>query len=1062
MSRECGCGDNRGRSLSRREFVKLTGLTGAAITFKNASLVAGPFEDKNDYLRVIPQDKRLHPDWVKSLFERGEKEVVTNPQALRHIGMPVGGLFAGTVYLSGDGQLWLWDIFNRDQEGINPRPVDYKGKNVVMRDGANYVEPSPMISPFELSFTLSVNGKSRPLSIDGFSDITFEGRYPLARVRYTQRDCPIRTELEAFSPFIPLEVEDSSLPATILNYTLTNTDNKPVEVMLSGRMQNPICQQNGSHAFVRLHNRIIRQEKAVSLDCSAMPSPAEPSGRPDILFEDFETPAWRNWKVEGDTFGDGPIKIGDIPAYQGDVKGQGKRVVNSHASAPGDTIQAKDAQTGALTSRPFTIERYFIHCLVGGGDHAGQTCIEVIVGEKTVASVTGKAANAMEPTLLDVRAYEGNKAVIRIVDIATGGWGNIGIDHIVFTDQPLDEIKLESLPDFGTMTLSILDSGDTINASASVSDMTSQNDSAEAPLEQMLTGMLCKTLTLEPGQSRTVSFVIGWHFPNLYSRGIGGQWVGHAYAVRFDSSLAVSQYIIDHFKRLTETTRRWVKTWYDSSLPYWLLDRTMVNTSTLATTTCYRFKEGRFWAWEGIGCCPGTCTHVWHYAQAPGRLFPAMERDMRQRVDFGLAQHEDGSIGMRAGLANANEAAHDGQCGRILGAYREHQMSSDDGFLLKNWPNIKRAIQYLINKDGNNDGIIEGDQPNTLDASWYGKISFLASLYLAALRAGQAMATEVDDTAFARQCKTIADNGAKSILELFNGEYFIQIEDPNHKTAVAVRDGCYIDQIFGQTWAHWVNLGYLFDPEKQKTALRSLWRYNFVPDVGPFRQEFTRGRWYATAGDAGLLMCTWPRSGRPENWDKHWQYMYFNECMSGFEYQAAAHMIYEGMLTEGLAVTRAIHDRYNAAFRNPYNEIECSDHYSRAMAGYGVFQAVCGLSYHGPLGHLGIDPRLKPEQFSAAFTAAEGWGTIRQTIDNRLQTERIEIQYGCLMLQEFSCRTPKEDAPKSIAARLLTQQGDNHSVPLHWSVDNEITIIQFTEKLKIEQDQVLIIEIERA
>ena len=73
----------------------------------------GPSTDENEYLQDHPDDKKLDPAWVASLSARGEKETYSDPAALRHIGMPVGGLFAGTVYLSGDGRLWLWDIFNR-------------------------------------------------------------------------------------------------------------------------------------------------------------------------------------------------------------------------------------------------------------------------------------------------------------------------------------------------------------------------------------------------------------------------------------------------------------------------------------------------------------------------------------------------------------------------------------------------------------------------------------------------------------------------------------------------------------------------------------------------------------------------------------------------------------------------------------------------------------------------------------------------------------------------------------------------------------------------------------
>src|SRR6267154_4415765 len=156
-------------------------------------------------------------------------------------------------------------------------------------------------------------------------------------------------------------------------------------------------------------------------------------------------------------------------------------------------------------------------------------------------------------------------------------------------------------------------------------------------------------------------------------------------------------------------------------------------------------------------------------------------------------------------------------------------------------------------------------------------------------------------------------------------------------------------------------------------------------------------------GEAGLLMCSFPRS----DWDysqakgkgPDWAAGYFNECMNGFEYQAAGHMIWEGLATEGLAVTRAVHDRYQAARRNPWNEIECGDHYARSMASYGVFIAACGFEYHGPKGYLGFEPRIKPENFKAAFTAAQGWGQFVQTVDDGVQASTIDLKWGKLRLR---------------------------------------------------------------
>jgi len=1048
---KCDC-----TKINRRDFMAFTaaGAAGAVLNNTLLPVIAGPFEE-NEYLKTIPVDKKLNPQWVASLTARGKPTIVTDPSALQHIGMPIGGLFSGNLYLGGDGKLWLWDIFNRVVEGILPRQVQYKGKSVGTRDGANYLSPAPQESPIEQGFAVRIYDDVRPLDHTGFANISFEGRFPIGRVHYRDKSCPVSVKLEAYSPFIPLNTDDSSLPSTIMSYIIKNESDKTVKAEISGWLENAICLYHREQASGIRQNRVLREQGMTFLSCSAEPVKEKNTDfRPDILFEDFEKDNYEGWTVTGTALGDSPINIADMPDYQGDVAGEGERVVNTHNVRQGEDVRGGDQHVGTLTSKPFVIRRKYINFLIGGGAHEGKTCMNLLVDGKVVTSATGRNNNRMNPDSFTVTQWEGKQAQIRIVDKETGGWGNIGVDHIVFSDKPAKTLVLNELHDFGTMGLALLDGSPEDLASAYVSrpgQFQQRVDEKSRPLSDKLLGSVGRRISLRPGQEQTVTFVVTWHFPNLSVAGMNN--VGRHYASRFSNAYEVANYVTNNYNRLSTSTRLWCDTWYDSSLPYWFLDRTMANTSTLATSTCYRFKNGRFWAWEGIGCCHGTCTHVWHYAQAVGRLFPEIERNHREQVDFGVAFHEDGGIGHRANLQQSSDPAHDGQCGRILGVYREHQMTADSAFLKRIWPKVKKAIEYMIQNDRNDDGIVEGSQPNTLDAAWFGKISFLVSLYLAALRAGEVMAIEVGDNNFAERCRDIAERGSSNILKLYNGEYFYQIEDTNHLNEIGIGKGCYIDQVFGQSWAFQVGLGRLFDEKKIKSALHALWKYNFVPDVGPFREKFERGRWYAMAGDAGLLMCTWPKGGLREDFKKHWQYMYFNECMSGFEWQVASHMIWEGMITEGLAIARAIHDRYNAALRNPYNEIECSDHYARAMASYGAFIAACGYEYHGPKGYLAFAPRINPDDFKAAFTTAQGWGIFSQKISRQNQTYQIELKYGTLKLSEMQFELGTGIRPEVVTTKL-----NGEDIRNRWRLDGRNLRVKFLNPVILAKGDTLLIK----
>ncbi|HLY73169.1 MAG TPA: DUF1549 domain-containing protein, partial [Planctomycetota bacterium] len=154
----------------------------------------------------------------------------------------------------------------------------------------------------------------------------------------------------------------------------------------------------------------------------------------DILFEDFESGTYRNWTVEGTAFGKVPQTAQTIAPYQGKINASGKYFVNSHNVRQGEDMAGGDRHTGRLISKPFRIERDYISFLVGGGAFEGKTCVNLVVDNKVVATATGRNSNTMAPHRWDVRDWRGRQGRIEIVDAATGGWGNIGVDDIVFTD----------------------------------------------------------------------------------------------------------------------------------------------------------------------------------------------------------------------------------------------------------------------------------------------------------------------------------------------------------------------------------------------------------------------------------------------------------------------------------------------------------------------------------------------------------------------------------------------------------------------------------------------------
>ena len=530
-------------------------------------------------------------------------------------------------------------------------------------------------------------------------------------------------------------------------------------------------------------------------------------------------------------------------------------------------------------------------------------------------------------------------------------------------------------------------------------------------------GVLCAHVTCSPGETRKVRFVLGWYFPN-YEK-YWGETAGNSkhpawrnwYATQFNGALDVAKYGISNWERMYEAADAFVDALYHSSLPEEVIDAAGSTLAVLKSPTCLRLTDGSFYGWEGShareGSCEGSCQHVWNYQYALPLLFPALERSMR-KLDYQYNIRGNGSVPFRLQLPLGEppwnfRACADGQLGGIIKSYREWKISGDTAWLRDLWPLIRRSLEYVWSPDNEDrwdpgkTGVLTGRQHHTLDMELFGPNSWLTGIYLAALEAAARMAEMMGEERFAAECRRIKEKGMRYVDEhLFNGEYYFHRIDLGDKsilerydgeamgTGNAVKaywndevseikyqigEGSSVDQLLGQWHADLCGLGDLFDPEKIRTALASVYRYNFVPDMTDF---FNPCRIYCLQEECGLLICAYPEGRRRPAISAP----YAEETMHGFEYSAACHMILRGLEQEGLTCIRAVRDRYNGERRNPWNEIECGGNYARSMAAWSLIPAYQGLSIDMTKKSVRFCPLHPEQEHRSLWTVSAAWGKL--------------------------------------------------------------------------------------
>ncbi len=539
-----------------------------------------------------------------------------------------------------------------------------------------------------------------------------------------------------------------------------------------------------------------------------------------------------------------------------------------------------------------------------------------------------------------------------------------------------------------------------------------------SPLGKTWMGSLAQKSVLKPGESNKITFLIAWNFPNrvvdwsdstLMNYGQLPDlktefWIGNNYNNWFGSSLDVVNYVNKNWAYLTSNTFAFHHIFFSTNLPREILTSISATTSTLRSPTCLWIHDGSFHSFEGCcgastsksfgGSCPMDCTHVWNYAFSLAYFFPSLERTMRY-TEFKM-QHEMGYLPHRSILplylpqlemTNEMPPAIDGMFGMILKIYRDYLITGDYDFLKFSWPKIAGLMTYIFSFiDTKQDGVIYHSQPNTYDCELKGLNTFIGTLYLITLLVCERIAQKLDLPNWAIKCRKAHDAGRKLLdKECWNGEYYIQKYNEQKVSEYQYGSGCHSDQLMGQWWAFNLGFDYILPPEHVNKAIESIVKYNFRDSFEGIEQF----RCFASPTDSGLLNCTWPKGNIPEV-----PIRYTNEIWTGIEYEVSALCFYSGRLEEGFKIIHAIRERYDGSHRNPWNEVECGDHYVRAMSSWTMLRALTKMEYNVVLKRFKIAAKMTKEPFIAFFITGTAWGQALQSFLNNTFTLILTISFG--------------------------------------------------------------------
>lgn len=234
----------------RRKFIKHVGLGSVAAGLMPASLSANT-SDENIFDNKDNDVKKISTHVFNQTY---------SGEYLNRIAFPVGGMGAGMFCIEGSGAVSNMSVRNRPDVFNEPEffaAISIKGIN----NGAKILEgPVPDWKKFGQPGSGNGSGGATT-GLPRFHEAIFKARFPFATINLSDKELPVKVELTAWSPFIPTDEHNSSMPVGVLTYAITNTGTQNIEAVFSYNARNFLQVDGGKNYISAYTNGFILSEQ---------------------------------------------------------------------------------------------------------------------------------------------------------------------------------------------------------------------------------------------------------------------------------------------------------------------------------------------------------------------------------------------------------------------------------------------------------------------------------------------------------------------------------------------------------------------------------------------------------------------------------------------------------------------------------------------------------------------------------------------------------------------------------------------------------------------------------